>query len=367
MERSMRVGVSRNAAGTGSQTILRGFALLRCVLSADSRQATRAVQSHFPGLGRMTKCLSPLTALSADRTVRHVNVSNVLSRDVKVLADYALACHHPGDLPATLTPVGLEAAKLVIAKFSERGMDLSHVLPPDASSYSPIVMCHLIARVMSGFVPMRGNDFGLEGQIDLLAAELVPFSFMLPFLVNDDASAIAVPTARVEDMLQDISKLNQLDAAFGVESRSDQRMTKDVAEDSSRSLNELPSSENRGRMPWKLMLAFLTFQLKLELDALADQRSELQSQAHVTSFGAKLFQQMSLFSTLDSELLALALAIKDSGLVMNPIQILTKWQSIRTGSDTINPASFSVVVRAGNWVLMKGEDAALTVRPGRIA
>ncbi|QJW82777.1 sigma NS RNA-binding protein [Chatham orthoreovirus] len=367
MERSLRAGVSRNTAVNASQQILRGFYLLRCNISADARQATKAVQSHFPMLQRVTRMLSPLAALSADRTLRPIDVKNILSRDIRTISDYALICHHPTDLPSTLTSTGMDRARFVVDKLSAIGGDLSHVLPSSATSYSPAVLANTIARVMAGFIPIANDSFSLEGQIDLLAAELVPFSYVLPYMVSESELAMVPPVATCEEILDSIDLLNQLDASFGIESKSDQRMTKDAAEMSSRSLNELPKHDRRGRIPWKIMLTLLAVQLKHELDNLGEQRPELQSNSHVTTFGGKLFQQMSIFVPIDAELLQLSLAIKEMGFAMNPGQVYSKWQAIRSGTPVMDLAGTKVEVKFGSWTLKRGEETLLTVRPAKMA
>nr|QPB10679.1 MAG: sigma NS protein [Cataraqui virus] len=369
MEHSVRVGVSRNTAVNASQQILRGFYLLRCTISADSRQATKAVQAYFPMLQRVVKMLSPLAALSGDRTVRPVNVRQTLSRDIRTLADYALVCHHPSDLPSTQTSAGLDTARDVVKLLSGVVGDLTHVLPDSSQTYSPAVIANTIARVMAGFIPQRDADFDLDGSIDLLSAELVAFKFVLPFMltVTDGGMAMVPPPYTCEEMLTDRAKLNALDASFGVESKSDQRMTKDAAEMSSRSLNELPRSDRRGRMPWKMMLAFLGTQLKHELDSLGEQRPELQSNSHVTTFGGKLFQQMSVFVPIDRDLLQLALAIKEMGFAMNPAQVYSKWNQIRNTGQCVDISNARVEVRFGAWTLKRDDDLLLSVQPAKMA
>ncbi|BAQ19504.1 sigma NS [Pycnonotidae orthoreovirus] len=367
MERTLRAGVSRNTAVNASQQILRGFYLLRCNISADARQATKAVQSHFPMLQRATRMLSPLSALSADRTLRPVDVKNTLARDIKTISDYALICHHPVDLPSTMTATGLDRARFVVDNLSKSGADLTHVLPANATTYSPAVLANTIARMMAGFIPIPNDDYSLDGNVDLLAAELVPFSFVLPYMISDSELAMVPPPATCEEMLDSFPLLNRMDASFGIESKSDQRMTKDAAEMSSRSLNELPQHERRGRMPWKIMLTLLAVQLKHELDNLGEQRAELQSNSHVTTFGGKLFQQMSIFVPIDSELLQLSLAIKEMGFAMNPAQVYSKWQTIRAGTPVMDLNGAKVEVKFGSWTLKRGDETLLTVRPAKMA
>ncbi|BCM29153.1 RNA-binding protein [Corvid orthoreovirus] len=368
MEGSVRVGVSRNTANAAQQQILRNFYLLRCTISADARQATKAVQAYFPFLQRVVKMLSPLAALTAERTLRPTPVRQMMSRETRTLADCANSVHHPSDLPSCMTASGLDAARFLVDNILDGG-NLDHVLPAGATTYSPAVVANLIARVMAGFVPVNGDDFRVDGQIDLLAAELVAFKFVLPFFLelDDQSVRMCVPHATVEEMLHDRTLLNFIDASFGIESKSDQRMTRDSAEMSSRSLNELPNHDRRGRMPWKFMLVFLAVQLKHELDMLIEQRTELQANSHVTTFGGKLFQQMSVFVPIDKELLQLALSIKEMGFAMNPSQVLAKWRDIRNGVCSVSLDNTRVDVRFGAWTLKRGDDVLLTVQPAKMA
>nr|AHB72689.1 S4 protein [Duck reovirus] len=367
MDNTVRVGVSRNTSGAAGQTVFKNFYLLRCNISADGRNATKAVQSHFPYLSRAVRCLSPLAAHCADRTLRRDNVKNILTRDLPFPSDLINYAHHVNSSSLT-TSQGVEAARLVSQVYGEQ-VPFEHIYPSGSATYCPGAVANAISRLMAGFVPQEGDDFMPTGPIDYLAADLVAYKFVLPYMLDmvDGRPQIVLPSHTVEEMLTDTGLLNAIDAPFGIESKSDQRMTRDAAEMSSRSLNELENHEHRGRMPWKIMLTMMAAQLKLELDALADERTESQANAHVTSFGSRLFNQMSAFVPIDRELMELALLIKEQGFAMNPGQVASKWSSIRRSSAVRSLASARLEIRNGNWMIREGDQTLLSVSPARMA
>nr|AXY93802.1 NS RNAb [Avian orthoreovirus] len=367
MDGTLRVGVSRNTSAAAGQTLFRNLYLLRCTISADARNSTKAVQAYFPLLARAIKALSPLSAFALDRNVRRANVKQMLTRDAPMIADL-IQYGQCVTSPAMTTSRGVTAAQLVRKVFSEH-VPFDHILTEGAQTFCPGVIASVIGRTMAGFLPRSMDDFEPSGPIDLLAADLVAFKFFLAYMLTltDGSPAMTIPTLTVEEMLDNVSLLNSLDVSFGVESKSEQRMTRDMAEMSSRSLNELPHHDNRGRMPWKIMYAMLALQLKMELDQLADDRAEVQANAHVTTYGAKLFNQMASFVTVDRELLELALAVKDAGFALNPGQISSKWSAIRRGTTSHSLATARVEVRGGSWVLKDGDNVLLSVSPARLA
>nr|AAG09450.1 sigma NS [Avian orthoreovirus] len=367
MDNTVRVGVSRNTSGAAGQTLFRNFYLLRCNISADGRNATKAVQSHFPFLSRAVRCLSPLAAHCADRTLRRDNVKQILTRELPFSSDLINYAHHVNSSSLT-TSQGVEAARLVAQVYGEQ-VPFDHIYPTGSATYCPGAIANAISRIMAGFVPREGDDFAPSGPIDYLAADLIAYKFVLPYTLDmvDGRPQIVLPSHTVEEMLTNTSLLNSIDASFGIEARSDQRMTRDAAEMSSRSLNELEDHDQRGRMPWKIMLAMMAAQLKVELDALADERTESQANAHVTSFGSRLFNQMSAFVTIDRELMELALLIKEQGFAMNPGQIASKWSLIRRSGPTRPLSGARLEIRNGNWMIREGDQTLLSVSPARMA
>nr|AMU04190.1 Sigma NS [Mahlapitsi orthoreovirus] len=372
MAAPLRVGVARSNQTNKSETILPSLHLLKCTISADSQQLIRGASAYFGGLKNSLKCLNPLVYSATERTIRPVARLRLLAKPSLTLSERVSLALHRTDQTHCLGHEGVQLISSILAELVADSSEeyASKVLPSSAVTYNPLAVARAITLITAGMMFEDGTDDYQDLPIYPGMADLIAFQMVLPYCLMECEGEVKVvfPPYTVEDFLRRKDLLDNLDMSYGLESRSEQRMSFEQSASCSRSVNEWKEDRNTEQRVLKLILLLIAYQLKVELDGLCEMSTETRNIAHLTNFGAQLLKQASIFAPIDWQLFTLLESIVEAGRVMNPATLAQKWSEIRSQKmGRVNADSYKVDVSTGFWKVRRGDQVIMTVRPAKIA
>nr|QNN26250.1 sigmaNS [Reptilian orthoreovirus] len=370
MAASHRVGVSRVVANNRAETLFPNLYLLKCQLTSDSQSVAKGASAYFGGIKNALRHLNPLPCVAVERTIRKVDVPKLLSRPNLSLTDrILLVTPQPGQM-AGLSVNGLQLVRQLLTELmGEDASVAERYIPQMTSPMNPMAMARGLALLSAGIDFELEEPYYRDGIVCHGMTEILAFQMCLPYCldVHGDDVRLSMPAHTVERMLEQTTLLDEIDMSYGTDARSDQRMTQDQANDSSRSVNEWGDDRALERQTLKVIMALITLQMKLELDQLCELSVEARTASSVTSFGTQLLKQAGVLATIDWQMFKLMEAIVDAGRYMNPSTVAQKWKEIRAMEQPVGLEVYDVVMSNGAWQAKRNDATILTVRPAKIA
>nr|QNN26283.1 sigmaNS [Reptilian orthoreovirus] len=370
MAASHRVGVSRVVANNRAETLFPNLYLLKCQLTSDSQSVAKGASAYFGGIKNALRHLNPLPCVAVERTIRRVDVQKLLARQNLSLTDRIMLVTPQQGQTTGLSVSGISLVRRLMTELmgdDERAAD--RYIPQLTSPMNPMAMARALTLLSAGIEFTLDEPHYRDGIVCHGMTEMLAFQMCLPYYLDThgDTVSLSMPAHTVEQMLEQPALLDEMDMSYGTDARSDQRMTQDQANESSRSVNEWGDDRALERQTLKTIMALLTLQMKLELDQLCELGVEAKTAASVTSFGTQLLKQAGVMATVDWQVFKLMEAIVDSGRYMNPSTVAQKWKEIRVMEQPTGLDVYEVVMANGAWQARRNDATILTVRPSKIA
>ncbi|AOM63694.1 sigmaNS [Reptilian orthoreovirus] len=370
MAASHRLGVSRVISNNRTEVLFPSLYLLKCQLSTDSQSVVKGANAYFSNLKSAMRNLNPLMCVATERVIRKVDISRLLAKPTLTLTDRILIAIPQAGQVAGLSSHGIASISSIMSDLTNAdATEVAKFIPQNGNPLNPMATARALTLTSSGITLSLDAPHYRDGIVCHGMTELLAFQMCLPYCLaqSGDDVVLTLPQHTAEQMLDDPDLLSTIDISYGTDTRSDQRMTKDQANESSRSINEWEGDRDLERCVIKTILALIVLQFKLELDQLGDLTVETKSAASVASFGTQLLKQAGPLATVDWQLFKLMEAIIDSGKYMNPATVSQKWKEIRLAAAPQGLTKYSVDISNGAWRVKKVDDTFMVVRACKIA